>query len=169
MRFFALLVFVLLAACTPNQKHIDAKDTTDLKERVTDYHMKMRWGMWDQAAQYIDPRFKQAFLGEMEERGEEYRIVSIEAKNIVINEVSADVEYEMEWHSESMVVKKEKFVDRWVLAGNTWMRQESMTKSEWRKKKQEAADAATALPVADKPNDADAATTQAETQPDAGT
>lgn len=141
IRLFVVF-FLFFAACTPNQKHLDAKDTTELKERLTDYQMKMRWGMYEQASQYVDPRFKQAFIGEMEERGEDYKIVSIEAKNVVIDGVVAEVEYEMEWHSESMVVKKEKFIDRWVQIGTVWLRQDSMTKDEWRKKKIEKETAA---------------------------
>lgn len=142
MKRLFVVFFLFFAACTPNQKHLDAKDTTELKERLTDYQMKMRWGMYEQASQYVDPRFKQAFIGEMEERGEDYKIVSIEAKNVVIDGVVAEVEYEMEWHSESMVVKKDKFIDRWVQVGTVWLRQDSMTKDEWRKKKIEKETAA---------------------------
>lgn len=141
MRISMTLLMLVLSACAPAQKNLDVKATTDLKETLTDYNMKMRWGLWDQAAQYVDPAFKQAFLGEMEARGDDYKIVGIESRNIIFQENTADVEYEMEWYTESMVVKKDKFVDRWIQVGGVWLRQETMTKEEWRKRKKEQVDA----------------------------
>ncbi len=135
MRALILGLILIFSACTPSQKNVDAKGTTDLKETLIDYNMKMRWGLWEQAALYIDPSFKQAFIGELEERGDDYKIVNIEAKNVIFEGTSADVEYEMEYHSASMVVKKENFVDHWEQFGGVWLRQKSMTKKEWRDRK----------------------------------
>ncbi|MEZ4458751.1 MAG: hypothetical protein R3E66_03295 [bacterium] len=164
MRAWILGLMLVLSACTPAQKNVDAKATTDLKETLTDYNMKMRWGLWEQAAQYVDPAFKQAFLGELEERGEDYKIVNIDSRNVIFDGPTADVEYEMEWYTESMVVKKDKFVDRWVQVGGLWLRQETMTKDEWRDRKKKVAEEAAKAAKASQTNNQPAATNNATDQ-----
>lgn len=173
MRALILGLVLFMCACTPGQKQTDAKATTDLKETLIDYNMKMRWGLWEQASQYIDPAFKQAFIGELEERGDDYKIVDIEAKNVIFDGTSADVEYEMEYHSESMVVKKEKFVDHWEQFGGVWLRQKSMTKKEWRdrkiKKEIEAKEKAMAAEAAKASTNNAATTTETSTNGEGST
>lgn len=133
-----LLTFFLLfsvMACAPAQKHLDTKETTDLRPTLVDYNMKLKWGMWEQASLYLLPTEREAFLGRHEELGEDFKIVSIEVKSVIFDGPRAEVESEREWYDEGMVVRKERFMEVWTLDDNVWRRGESMTKDEWKKER----------------------------------
>lgn len=133
--FLILFLFVFAVACAPAQKHLDTKETTDLRPTLVDYNMKLKWGMWEQASLYLLPTEREAFLGRHEELGEDFKIVSIEVKSVVFDGPQAEVESEREWYDEGMVVKKERFVEVWTLDENVWRRGESMTKDQWKKER----------------------------------
>lgn len=136
MRFLFLLFSLFLVACAPSQKHLDTKETTDLKPTLADYHMKMKWGLWEQASLYIHPSKRQEFLGRQEELGEEYKIVQIDVKSVKLDGIRAEVETEIEWYDEGMVVKKERFIEEWAVLDSQWRRGDAMKKDEWKKLKQ---------------------------------
>lgn len=146
-----LFLLVFAVACAPAQKHLDTKETTDLRPTLVDYNMKLKWGMWEQASLYLLPTEREAFLGRHEALGEDFKIVSIEVKSVVFDVASAEVESEREWYDEGMVVKKERFVEVWTLDDNVWRRGESMTKKAWKKQRDALLKKVAEKPATEKP------------------
>lgn len=156
MRVLVFALLLIMVGCAPNQKNRDVKETTDLKMTLTDYHMKMKWGLWEQASLYIVPAQQEGFLGRHDELGEEYKIVNIEVKSVHFDGPRAEVETEREWYDEGMVVKKERFMEEWHVIDSQWRRGESMRKETWKKvRKKEAEKSADSAQESPSENEAD--------------
>ena len=139
---FVILALISLVGCAHGEeKETQHKDSPDLQTCVRDHHLKMRWGLWEPASAYVDTAHRQAFLGRYEEKGDDFKIVDIEVRNVTKGGDSAIVEVEQEWYDETMVVKKERFIEFWGQNDGLWMRGERITKDEFRKRKKETADA----------------------------
>lgn len=114
--------------------------TATLKDSLLDFQRRMKWGLYEQASLYVDDDHREGFLGRYEERGEEFKIVSLELISAVETSATAVVEVEQEWYDETMVVRKDRFIEIWNKREGVWMRGERMTKKEYRKQKKELAD-----------------------------
>lgn len=142
------LIFALamtLACAHGSDKQLDPKDSADIRLIVTDYNMKMKWGMYDAASLYVLPAERQEFIGRYEEKGDDFKIVEIAIKGVTMaDDEKAMIEVEQEWYGADMVVKKERFVEYWEVLDGNWMRGERVTKDEYRKRKKEVIDALSA-------------------------
>lgn len=139
-RFFVLLSVALIAlsvACGGTQEVPESKPEAALDKVVDEYYRYLKWGMYDRAADLVDVSHREAFLGRYEEKGEEFKIVGIEVKGVTYHGNAAVIETEQEWYDETMVVRKERFMEVWSRATGPWMRGERMTKKEYRKRKDE--------------------------------
>lgn len=166
---FGLLAFSFGCA-HGTDKQLNPKESADIRTIITDYNMKLKWGMYDSAALYIAPAKRQEFLGFYEEKGEDYKIVSLEIKAVTMADAdNALIEVEQEAYDSSMVVKKKRFIEYWSQDDGNWMRGERITKKEYRKRKQEVINALTASKKADTDDtdDSDASEVSDEpTEPD---
>lgn len=146
---FGLLAFSFGCA-HGTDKQLNPKESADIRTIITDYNMKLKWGMYDSASLYIAPAKRQEFLGFYEEKGEDYKIVSLEIKAVTMADAdNALIEVEQEAYDSSMVVKKKRFIEYWSQDDGNWMRGERITKKEYRKRKQEVIEALTASKKAD--------------------
>ncbi len=139
-RFIVLLFAALTAlsvACSGPQEVPESEPETALDKVVDEYNRYLKWGMYDRAADLVDHTHREAFLGRYEEKGEEFKIVGIEIKGVTYHGSAAVIETEQEWYDESMVVRKERFMEVWSRKTGPWLRGERMTKKEYRKRKDE--------------------------------
>jgi len=133
---FAVFGFTFVGCAeTQNREEKAVVPTNKLKDVLMDFHRRTKWGLYEQASLYVDDDHREAFLGRYEQRGEEFKIVALELISAVENAGSAVVEVEQEWYDETMVVKKERFIEIWNRQEGAWMRGERMTKKEFRKQK----------------------------------
>jgi hypothetical protein len=136
-----LLLLAVLAvvsvACSGSQDVPESEPETALDKVVLEYNRYLKWGMYDRAADFVSPAHREGFLGRYEEKGEEFKIVSIEIRGVTYHGPAAIIESEQEWYDESMVVRKERFMEVWSRANGPWQRGERMTKKEYRKRKDE--------------------------------
>ena len=133
---FALVVTALSPACFTPQKQTNPKDTADLRQSVQDFHMKLRWGLWEQAADYAVGGFHNEFLGRYEEFGEDYKITNLDVKKVDLKPDSAVVEVKQEWyHEPNMTVQKKRYVETWKMVDGIWRLTDRMTRDEYRSRK----------------------------------
>lgn len=131
----ALLTLVLLAGCVTPKAHEDPRTTQELRHVLQDFHMKMRWGLWEQAAQYTTDNYRNEFLGRYEELGEDFKIVDLNIKSVKLGEPVSTVEVEQEWYVEpDMTVQKKRFIESWVYLAGGWRINERITKTEFRER-----------------------------------
>lgn len=140
-----LLLFALAAlslpGCLTPQKHTQPKETAELRHAVQDFHMKLRWGLWEQAAAYTFEGYRNEFMGRYEELGDDYKITNIEIKKVELEPEIAVVEVEQEWyHEPNMTVQDDRFMEMWVLVVGVWRLKERITKREFRARKEAAAE-----------------------------
>jgi len=120
MRLLALIV-LFVAACITPKAHENPKTTQELRLILEDFHMKMRWGLWEQAAAYTTDTYRNQFLGRYEELGDPV----------------STVEIEQEWYVEpDMTVQKKRYVESWVYIAGGWRIAERIPKDEWREREQ---------------------------------
>lgn len=130
-----LFAFCFAAGCVTPKAHEDPKTTQELRHVLQDFHMKMRWGLWEQAAQYTTDNYRNEFLGRYEELGEDYKIVELNVKTVTLGEPVSTVEIAQEWYVEpDMTVQKKRFVESWVFLAGGWRINERITKAEFRER-----------------------------------
>ena len=129
-----------MVGCLTPKAHENPKTTDELQHVLRDFHMKLRWGLWEQAAAYTSGDFRNEFLGRYEELGEDFKIVNLEIKMVTLAEPVSTVDVEQESYSErEMVVQKKRYIESWVFGNGTWQITERIPKEEWRKRQKEAA------------------------------
>jgi len=175
LRLALIFALALTVACAHgSDKQLNPKDSADIRLIVTDYNMKMKWGMYDAASLYILPAERQEFIGRYEEKGDDFKIVEIAIKGVTMaNDDKAMIEVEQEWYGADMVVKKERFVEYWESVDGNWMRGERITKDEYRERKKEVTEALTKKKDASEASEPTPSETELETsdskQPEAET
>ncbi len=153
MRRLMLLTFVIVSsvaalfACSGAQPPPDTKTTTDLRTTVTDFHLKMRWGMWEQAASYVAPEYLPTFEARYDELGDDFKISNLDIRKVdIVSMSNALVDVEQESYKEpEMTVKNLRYIEDWRMTANVWRLHDRMEKDEWekiQKEKKEAAEAA---------------------------
>ena len=132
------LTLLLASACSAamQKEKNRPKESTDLRFVVSQFHMKMRWGQWEQASAYVEPEYRQRFMGRYEELGEDFKITDLEVKSVqVASAEQSDVEVEQQWyHEPNMTVQKERFIETWVMTEQGWRLKSRDTKEDWREK-----------------------------------
>lgn len=137
MRSCVMLFAVLLlgAGCLTPKAHENPKTADELRIILQDFHMKMRWGLWEQAAAYTAPLYRNEFLGRYEELGDDFKIVNLEIKQVTLGEPLSTVDVEQESYQEpDMVVQKKRYIESWGFAGGTWLLHERIPKDKWRER-----------------------------------
>lgn len=140
IRSLIVIVMLLMVGCSAamNKNKDKPKETTDLRVIVTQFHLKMRWGQWEQASAYLQPEFRNRFSGRYEEYGDDYKITELEVKTVAAKtDKLSEVEVEQRWyHEPNMTVQKDRFMETWVMTPAGWRLKERMTKTEWREAKE---------------------------------
>jgi hypothetical protein len=150
-------------ACTGAQPAPDTRTTTDLRTTVEDFHLKMRWGMWEQAAAYVAPEYLPSFEARYDELGDDFKISNLDVRKVTnLSMTTALIDVEQEAYKEpEMTVKTERYIEDWRRTANVWRLHDRVEKDEWEKRqkekvdeleeKVEAADAATEADANDGP------------------
>lgn len=143
MRKIILIIslLTLVGGCLTPKAHENPKTTQELRLVLQDFHMKMRWHLWEQAAQYATDNYRNQFLGRYEELGEDFKITELQIKTVTLGEPISIVEVEQEWYVEpNMTVQKKRYVESWVHVAGLWRINERITKQEYRQRKQKSAE-----------------------------
>ncbi len=139
--FLCILLVALLAGCITPKAHENPKSTQELRVVLQDFHMKMRWGLWEQAVQYATDNYRNEFLGRYEELGEDFKITELSIKTVTLGDPITVVEVEQEWYVEpDMTVQKKRYVESWVNVSGVWRINERIPKEEFRDRMQGAED-----------------------------
>jgi hypothetical protein len=113
------LVFVLLlAACGATPKQTDI-----LIESSTAYQEGVRWGRFEDAALYLRPEQRDAFLDERDALGEDLRIDDYEVIRVHMasGQKSARVRVKYTWHLDSVGKVHESVTEQsWTRDGTRW-------------------------------------------------
>ena len=130
-----LIVSVDCSAAMKKNKDLP-KESTDLRYVVGQFHMKMRWGLWEQASAYVQDEYRSRFIGRYEEYGDDFKITELEIKSVRLESAEhSDVEVEQRWyHEPDMTVKKDRFMETWTMTDKGWRLKMRETKAMWRKK-----------------------------------
>lgn len=173
MRIFAvILLAVSLTGCLTPKAHENPKSTQELRVVLQDFHMKMRWGLWEQAVQYTTDNYRNEFLGRYEELGEEFKITELQIKTVTLGDPVSIVEVEQQWYVEpEMTVQKKRYMESWVNIQGLWRLNERIPKEEYRKriqgkKKEQANQPETTTPDGPPDETEPAQAEPAQTEPD---
>ena len=136
----ALMALGMGAGCAAAQNSAD--DGQALKASVTEFHRNLRWSRYEFAAQHVDPKFREAFLGRYEELGEDYHLIQLEIKKLELSKDEerpvATIEVEEKWYKEpNMVVKTDRVIERWERIRDGWFMVERIEKDEWKAREKE--------------------------------
>ena len=157
MRLQLLLITlcIVIGGCLTPKAHENPKTADELRVILQDFHMKLRWSLWEQAAAYTAPAYRNEFLGRYEELGDDFKIVNLEIKQVTLGDPISTVDVEQEWYLEpNMVVQKKRYIESWVTVNGTWLIAERIPKEEWRERqKRDDAAPAPPLPPAEEPQD----------------
>lgn len=64
-----------------------AQSPSDTFQRDLDaYHAHLRWGRFDEAANYLAEDEREEFFGELEQRGDGYQVTDFEVKSVTVTE-----------------------------------------------------------------------------------
>jgi hypothetical protein len=169
MRTIATILFLaLLPACITPKAHEKPKSTQELRVVLQDFHMKMRWGLWEQAVQYTTDNYRNEFLGRYEELGEDFKITDLQIKTVTLGDPITTVEVEQQWYVEpDMTVHKKRYIESWVNLNGLWRINERIPKSEFRERMQGKTDKEEAQPdPAETSGTPDSGAPPATTQPE---
>ncbi len=164
LRLLLLVSLVLSTGCLTPKAHENPKTTQELRHVLQDFHMKMRWGLWEQASAYTTDNYRNEFMGRYEELGEDFKITDLNIKSVKLGEPVSTVEVEQQWYVEpDMTVQKKRFMESWVFLAGAWRINERIPKSEYRERQKrekaeeviepEEADETVAPPTGDDPVD----------------
>ena len=85
------LGLILLAAPLWLQACAGAQSPADTFQRDLDaYHAHLRWGRFDEAANYLAEDEREEFFGALEQRGEGYQITDFEVKSVTVTEANKE-------------------------------------------------------------------------------
>ena len=148
VRVWGLLLSLLVVAtfafgCAsekPKPENKNPGDPAALQYNVTNFHIDMRWGRWEQAALYTEEGYQQGFLGRYDELGDDFKIVDLNIKSITIEEGMAEVDVEQESYKlPSMVVEKTRYIEVWKPVDDSWRLSERTEREEYRAEKKRLA------------------------------
>lgn len=133
-----LLTVITLSGCLTPKAQENPKTADELRTVLQDFHMKLRWGLWEQASAYTAPDYRNEFLGRYEELGEDFKITDLEIKQVTLADPVSTVDVEQEWYQEpDMVVQKKRYIESWIFTGGVWLITERIPKEEWRERQKE--------------------------------
>jgi hypothetical protein len=82
---------ILGAAALWLQACAGAQSPADTFQRDIDaYHAHLRWGRFDEAANYLAEDEREEFFGALEQRGEGYQITDFEVKSVTVTEANKE-------------------------------------------------------------------------------
>jgi hypothetical protein len=85
------LVLIFGAAALWLQACAGAQSPADTFQRDIDaYHAHLRWGRFDEAANYLAEDEREEFFGALEQRGEGYQITDFEVKSVTVTEANKE-------------------------------------------------------------------------------
>ena len=137
-RHFVLLASLFVFGCITPKAHENPKTTEELRTILQDFHMKLRWQLWDQAASYATDDYRNEFLGRYEELGEDFKIVNLEIKTVTLDDPISTVDVEQESYGDNMVVEKKRYIESWIYISGVWRIAERIPKKEWRERQKKA-------------------------------
>lgn len=115
-------------------------DPAALNYNVSNFHIDMRWGRWEQAALYTAEGYRQGFLGRYDELGDDFKIVDLNIKSISMEDGAAEVDVEQESYKlPSMVVEKTRYIEVWKPVDDSWRLFERTERDEYRAEKKRLA------------------------------
>lgn len=159
--FLTLALVFLFTGCLTPKANEKPKSASELRYILQDFHMKLRWGLWEQASAYTAASYKNEFMGRYEELGEDYKITNLNIKQVTLGDPVSLVEVEQEWYVEpDMTLKKERYMESWVTVDGNWRITERIPKKEYREREKEAIDEIT------KQNESDGAEAEPAAEPE---
>jgi hypothetical protein len=85
LRLLLGTIVLCLQACA------GAQSPADTFQRDLDaYHAHLRWGRFDEAANYLAEDEREEFFGALEQRGEGYQITDFEVKSVTVTEANKE-------------------------------------------------------------------------------
>ena len=85
LRLLLGTIVLCLQACA------GAQSPSDTFQRDLDaYHAHLRWGRFDEAANYLAEDEREEFFGALEQRGEGYQITDFEVKSVTVTEANKE-------------------------------------------------------------------------------
>lgn len=117
----AALAFTCAAcATTPEER---GPSTNDLYKSVDSFHRHLRWARYPEASAFLEPKQREAFLGQLEELGDRYEIVEYEVKAVELQGPKrARSKVEIQWMQEAdMRVYKDKINETWEVLDGRWL------------------------------------------------
>ena len=85
LRLLLGTIVLCLQACA------GAQSPADTFQRDLDaYHAHLRWGRFDEAANYLAEDEREEFIGALEQRGEGYQITDFEVKSVTVTEANKE-------------------------------------------------------------------------------
>ena len=85
LRLLLGTIVLCLQACA------GAQSPADTFQRDLDaYHAHLRWGRYDEAANYLAEDEREEFFGALEQRGEGYQITDFEVKSVTVTEANKE-------------------------------------------------------------------------------
>jgi hypothetical protein len=87
LRLLLGTIVLCLQACA------GAQSPADTFQRDLDaYHAHLRWGRFDEAANYLAEDEREEFFGALEQRGEGYQITDFEVKSVTVTEPNKEAQ-----------------------------------------------------------------------------
>lgn len=135
-----------VSGCMSSKPTIE--DGQELQGALRNFHKNLRWARYEFASELVADAYRPTFMGRYEELGEDFHIVMLEVKKVVmvpgerrsshdVNPPSARarVEVEQQWYREpSMTVRKDKYVELWRRQRDGWRLTERLLREEWRER-----------------------------------
>ena len=115
----ALVLLVALGCASPP----DASSDTLLRG-VQTYSDDMRWRRWEDAATFVPPARREAYLDVREEHDDDLRFVGVQVKRVRLrgDRKSALVQLEVQWMRDSEGILHETTIEQlWQKAGGLWL------------------------------------------------
>jgi len=112
------LVLILGATALWLQACAGAQSPSDTFQRDLDaYHAHLRWGRFDEAANYLAEDEREEFLGALEQRGEGYQITDFEVKSVTVTEPNKEAQvvvWIQSYRLPSTSMRAETTVETWT-------------------------------------------------------
>jgi hypothetical protein len=95
-----------------------AQSPADTFQRDLDaYHAHLRWGRFDEAANYLAEDEREEFFGVLEQRGEGYQITDFEVKSVTITEPNKEAQvvvWIQSYRLPSTTMRAETTIETWT-------------------------------------------------------
>jgi hypothetical protein len=95
-----------------------AQSPADTFQRDLDaYHAHLRWGRFDEAANYLAEDEREEFFGALEQRGEGYQITDFEVKSVTVTEPNKEAQvvvWIQSYRLPSTTMRAETTIETWT-------------------------------------------------------